>query len=76
VNKVLDFVSSGMGKRDHFVSTVKFSGASSQETGVRCYTTRKFACTCFQLRSLQFTSVIMFYAAKFNTLNCHFLVFS
>jgi hypothetical protein len=73
---VLDFVSSGMEKRYHFMSTVKFSGASSQEIGVGCYTTTKFACTCFQLRSLQSTSVIMFYAAKFSTLHCHYLVFS
>ena len=44
MNKVLDFVSNGLGKREQ-MSTVKFSGVSSQETGVGCYTTRKFACT-------------------------------
>ena len=30
----------------------------------------------FQLPSLQFASVIMFYAATFNTLHCRFLAFS
>ena len=75
MNKVLDFVSNGLGKREQ-MSTVKFSGVSSQETGVRCCSTRKFACARLQLRSLPFTNVIIFYAAKFNTLHCHFPVFS
>ena len=44
MNKVLDFVSNGLGKREQ-MSTVKFSVVSSQETGVRCCTTRKFVCT-------------------------------
>jgi microcompartment protein CcmK/EutM len=75
VNKMLDFVSNGLGKHEQ-MSNVNFSGVSSQEQEWVVILRGSSRAHVFQSRSLQFTSVIMSYAATFNTLHCHFVVFS